>query len=59
MNLYIPNSSLEGADGCTDSMQLQDNMNNVSSVAEQHPFSSQDESFQEVTLFATFVETLI
>ena len=38
-------------------MQLQDNINNVSSVAEQNPFSSQDDSFQEAALIATLAET--
>ena len=38
-------------DSCTDNMKLQDNVDNVSSI-EQHPFSSQNESFQEATLIA-------
>ena len=44
-------------DSCTDNMKLQDDVNNVSSV-EQHPFSSQNESFQEATLIATLAEKL-
>ena len=46
-------------DGSTqsDSMRLQDNINDVSLVAEQNPFSSQDDSFQEATLIATLAET--
>ena len=42
-------------DSCTDNMKLEDNVNIVSSV-EQHPFSSQNESFQEATLIATLAE---
>ena len=41
-------------DSCTDNMKLQENVN-MSSV-EQHPFSSQNESFQEATLIATLAE---
>ena len=44
-------------DGCNDNIQLQDSINNVSSVAEQYPCQSQDESFQEATLIVTLAET--
>ena len=46
-------------DGCTesiDSIKLQDSINNVSSVAEQYPLSSQDESFQEATLLLVLLQ---
>jgi len=36
---------------------MQYNTNNVSSITEQYPLSSQDESFQEATLIATLAET--
>jgi len=39
-------------------MQMQDNTNDMPSVAEQYPLSSQDESFQEATLIATIAEIL-
>ena len=44
-------------DSCTDSMQLQDSMNNVSALPEQYLLSSQNESFQEVTLIATLAKS--